>query len=138
MRYYKVNVYPLAAVTSDSQQQQYFANRTDAKVCAQAIRDNFFYDELESSPLSGMDEFILCTDLKLPMRCIVYALASADDSVLPTHIQDHVAEAAREAVGLGTVHVDVVEYNTAQDFYAAYDKIPNEHILVHFDYHAVP
>ena len=137
MRYYKVNVYPLAAVDANSQQQQ-FTNRADATVCAQAIRDNFFYDELESSPLSGMDQFILCRDLKLPTRCTVYALASADESVLPTHIQDHVEEAVHEAVGLGTVHVDVVEYNTAQDFYAAYDKIPNEHILVHFDYHAVP
>ena len=93
---------------------------------------------LESTQLGGMAEFILSRDLKIPTRCTVYALASADDTVLSTHIKDYVAAAVHEAVGLGTVHVDVVEFDTAQDFFAAYDKIPNEHILVHFDYDAVP
>jgi hypothetical protein len=138
MRYYKLNVYPLGAAASDCQ-QHYFINRMDATMCAQAIRENFFSDALDGTPLYGnMAEFIVCRDLKIPTRCTVYALAITCDSVSAADIKDYVEEAARGVDGLEAAHLDVIEYDTDEDFYAVYDTTPREHILVHFDYLAVP
>jgi hypothetical protein len=139
MRYYKVNVSARPYVASGGEQQQYFTSRADAIACADAIREYFYGDVLEDTTLSGtMVEFILCRDLKLPTCCTVYALAITDDSVSAADLKDYVEEAAREVEGLETARVDVIEYNNDKDLYAVYDMIPNGHILVHFDYLAVP
>jgi hypothetical protein len=140
MKYYRINVCPLVTVCSVCwPQQQYFTSREDATACVEAIREYFYGDVLEGSTLSGsLAEFILCRGLTVPTRCTVYALASTDDSVSAVHIKDYVEEAVREVEGLEAAHVDVTEYNTDIDFYAAYDIIPSAHIFAHFDYEAVP
>jgi hypothetical protein len=139
MRYYKVNVSARPYVASGGEQQQYFASRADAIACADAIREYFYGDVLEDTTLSGtMVEFILCRDLTIATRCSVYAFAITDDSVSAADLKDYIEEAAREVEGLEAARVDVIEYDKDKDLYAAYDLTPNGHILVHFDYLAVP
>jgi hypothetical protein len=138
MRYYKADVY-VRPVVSGEQQQQHFASRADATACAEAIREYFYDDVLEDTALSGtMVEFILCRDLKQATCCTVYALAITDDSVSAADLKDYIEDAVLELEGLETVIVDVIEYNKDKDFHEAYGVIPSEHILVHFDYLAVP
>jgi hypothetical protein len=138
MRYYKLDVCLLARIAS-GRQQQYFATRADAMACVEAIREYFFGDVLEDTTLSGMMvEFVLCRDLTVSTHCTVYALAITNDSVSAADLKDYVEEAVREIEGLEAAHVDVTEYTTDKDFYAAYDATPSGHILVHFDYLAVP
>ena len=140
MRYYKVNVCvrPVVGIGA-AEQQQYFSSRADAIACAEAIREYFYGDVLEDTTLSGaMFEFILCRDLKLPASCTVYAFAITDDSVSAADLKDYIEEAAREPEGLETARVDVTEYTKDEDFYDAFDSIPCGHVLIHFDYLAVP
>jgi hypothetical protein len=138
MRYYQISVCARPHVTRGGE-RQYFTSRADATACAEAIREYFYGDVLEDTTLSGtMVEFILCRDLTIATRCSVYAFAITDDSVSAAHLEDYVEEAAGEVEGLEASRVDVIEYNTDKDFYAAYDVIPSGHILVHFDYLAVP
>jgi hypothetical protein len=140
MRYYKVSISPLATICSDCwQQQQYITNRSDATACAEAIREYFYGDVLEDTTLSGtMVEFVLCRDLTVSTHCTVYALAITNDNVSAADLKDYVEEAVRDVEGLEAAHVNVTEYTTDKNFYEAYDATPSGHILVHFDYLAVP
>jgi hypothetical protein len=137
MRYFKANVCARPVVSAE--QQQCFARRADAAACAEAIREYFYGDVLDDTTLSGtMVEFILCRDIKLATCCTVYALAITDDSVSAADLKDYIEDAVLEVEGREATRVDVIEYNKDKDFYETYDIIPSQHILVHFDYLAVP